>query len=115
GRARFVAEAKPLVAQITAPALGAMLRNRLAELARLSAEEIGVLVPHTAPARQVAPPPRTVRKGVARPETRLLGLVLHRLDLASLVDELGLKAAGPVIAALSSLRGFCHTHPRMSA
>src|SRR5438270_5288657 len=39
GRARFVAEAKPLIAQIAAPALGAMLRNRMAELARLPPDE----------------------------------------------------------------------------
>jgi DNA primase len=114
GRARFVAEAKPLVTQIAAPALGAMLRNRLAELARLTPEEIGVLVPHTAAPRKEAPPPRTVRKGVARPETRLLGLVLHRLDLAARVDELAMKAAGPEMAALRALVEISQANPGMS-
>src|SRR3954464_10483422 len=40
GRARFLAEARPLVAQIEAPALAVMLRRRMGELAHLSAEEI---------------------------------------------------------------------------
>ena len=103
GRARFVAEAKPLIAQIAAPALGAMLRNRMAELARLTPEEIGALVPAPAAPRKAAPPPRTARRGVTRAESRLLGLVLHRLDLASGIDELVLKAPGADIAALRAV------------
>ncbi|HRE14780.1 MAG TPA: DNA primase, partial [Usitatibacteraceae bacterium] len=35
GRARFVAEAKPLLAQIVAPALGTLLRRQVAERAGL--------------------------------------------------------------------------------
>src|SRR5438067_2043893 len=95
GRARFVAEAKPLVAQIAAPALGAMLRNRMAELARLMPEEIAALMPQPAPAaRKASPPVRTSRRTVARPEARLVGLVLHRLDLAAGIDELAMQASG---------------------
>src|SRR5207253_1232815 len=89
GRARFVAEAKPLIAQIAAPALGAMLRHRMAELARLTAEEIAALMPQpVSAARKASPPVRTSRRTVARPEARLLGLVLHRLDLVAGIDEL---------------------------
>jgi DNA primase len=45
GRARFVNEAKPLLSQIVAPALAAMLRRRLGELARLDSAEIDSLLP----------------------------------------------------------------------
>ena len=40
GRARFLAQAKPLVSQIEAPALGAMIRKRLAEMAGLDPGEL---------------------------------------------------------------------------
>src|SRR5258705_743334 len=49
GRARFLAQAKPLVAQIEAPALGAMLRKRLGQLARLLPEDDPPLIPTKAP------------------------------------------------------------------
>ncbi len=115
GRARFVAEAKPLVAQIAAPALGAMLRNRMAELARLTPEEIGALVPQVAAPRKPAPPPaRTTRKTVARPESRLLGLVLHRLDLAAGIDALALQAPGADSAALRAVVELARAQPGMS-
>src|SRR4051812_16208848 len=59
GRARFLAQAKPLIGQIEAPALAAMLRRRLGELARLAPEEIERLIPSKGPERRVsAPPPR---------------------------------------------------------
>src|SRR3954462_13322150 len=67
GRARFVAQARPLVTPVTAPALGAMIRKRLAELARLEAEELAVLVPgptaapSPASGRSRPAPARTVR------------------------------------------------------
>ncbi|MBC8022999.1 MAG: DNA primase, partial [Burkholderiales bacterium] len=49
GRARFLAQARPLIAQIEAPALAAMLRRRLAEMARLAPEEIDRLIPPKEP------------------------------------------------------------------
>jgi DNA primase len=113
GRARFVAEAKPLIGQIVAPALGAMLRNRMAELARLTPEEIAALVPQSAPTmRKASPPPvRTWRKTVARPEARLLGLVLHRLDLAAGIDELAMQAPGADTAALRAVVELARAQP----
>jgi len=112
GRARFVAEAKPLIAQIAAPALGAMLRNRMAELARLTPEEIATLMPQPAPAaRRVSAPVRTSRRTVARPESRLLGLVLHRLDLVAGIDELAMQAAGADTAALRAVVELVRAQP----
>ncbi|MGE5616731.1 MAG: DNA primase, partial [Bacillota bacterium] len=44
GRARFVTLAKPLLAEIQAPALGAMLRKRAAELSGLDPGEIATMI-----------------------------------------------------------------------
>jgi DNA primase len=85
GRARFVAQARPLVTQIEAPALAAMMRRRLGELARLSAEEMEALIPSKAPPQgpgRRPPPTRTVRRAI-RLEPMLLTLVASRPALAS--------------------------------
>ena len=112
GRARFLAQAKPLVAQIEAPALAAMLRRRLGELARLGSDEIDRLLPPKATeARRPSPPPgRGVRKGPARAEARLLALVLQQLDLASAVPLEVLSGGGPEVAALRAVVGFVQDH-----
>jgi DNA primase len=83
GRARFLAQARPLVAQIEAPALAAMLRRRMAELARLDAAEIEALIPSKAAPRRSAPPPpaRTVRRQQSL-EAKLLARILQRPELA---------------------------------
>jgi DNA primase len=83
GRARFLAQAKPLLAQIAAPALRALLRRRLGELARLQPEEIDALLPppQGPSARPRQPGARTSKRAVSF-ATRLLALVLWRPDLA---------------------------------
>jgi DNA primase len=88
GRARFVAQAKPLVAQIEAPALAAMLRRRLAELARLAPEEIEALLPSKAtPRRTMTPAPaREVRRKIPA-EGLLLTRILLRPELAKVIPE----------------------------
>jgi len=101
GRARFVSQARPLVAQIEAPALAALLRRRLAELARLSSEEIDTLLPPkaspSAPSRGRPAPPRSIRRKVS-PESKLLSRILIRPQLAPTVpldlipDEAGESA-----------------------
>src|SRR5688572_27974223 len=45
GRARLLSQARPLIAQIQAPALAAMLRRRLAEVSGLGLDDIEELVP----------------------------------------------------------------------
>ncbi|HUL96911.1 MAG TPA: DNA primase [Usitatibacter sp.] len=117
GRASFVAHAKPLIAQIEAPALGAMLRKRLAELARLSPEEIEALVPAAprAPERRpAAVPSRPVRKGPPRAESRVLALVLHRVELAAQVPEDVLVGNGPEAAAARAVVAHLHQNPGLT-
>jgi DNA primase len=87
GRARFLAQARPLVLQIEAPALAAMLRRRLGELARLSAEELEGLVPSRVQpggTGRRAPPPRVIRKPL-RIENHLLALVAARPAVAAAI------------------------------
>src|SRR5690242_6421607 len=117
GRASFVAHAKPLVAQVAAPALGAMLRKRLAELARLAPEEISGLVPARAPApvRHAAPAAaRPVRKGPPPPQSRLLALVLHDVGLARQVPADVLSGSTPETAALRALLTLLHDQPALN-
>ena len=112
GRARFLAQAKPLVAEIEAPALGAMLRKRLAELARLGPEEIDRLIPSKAPeSRPRTAPSRATRAAPASGEAKLLGSVLARPDLASRVPDGGFIAPGPEGAALRAVIRFFRANP----
>lgn len=113
GRARFVSQARPLVTQIEAPALAAMLRRRLAELARLGAEEIEQLIPSRAPERSpTRPPARTLRKAMASPELQLLGRVLTRPDQAAYIPDDVLIGIGADAAALKAVVEFFRRSPQ---
>jgi DNA primase len=116
GRASFVAHAKPLVAQVQAPALGAMLRKRLAELARLAPEEIGGLVPARAAVRKPAPAAaaKPVRKGPPPPQARLLALVLHDVALASQVPAEVITGGSAEVVALKALLQLLHDQPGLN-
>ena len=96
GRARFLAQAKPLVTQIEAPALAAMLRRRLGEMARLAPEELDALIPSkVAPKPAKAPAARTARKGVRPLHHQLMTLVLARPEIAPRVPQALLAGVGP--------------------
>jgi DNA primase len=109
GRAALVNAAKPLLAQLTAPVFGALLRQRLAALAGLPEREMASLLPLQRPAA-AAPP---VRRGASRPAPSLVrGLmqcVLLEPELARRIavpKPLGAPADG---AALAALVTFCET------
>ena len=94
GRARFLAQARPLVGQVTAPALAAMLRRRLGELARLDAAEIASLVPAAAPppvepgrpSRHI--PGRKARRLVSVVSQLLARLLLHPALVSLIPDDI---------------------------
>ncbi len=112
GRAALLAQAKPLLAQIEAPALAAMLRRRLAELARLSPEEIERLIPARAgPERGPAPPARAARATSRGVELRLLGRILVRPELAAGIPDDALRGQGPGAAALRAAAAFFRGQP----
>jgi DNA primase len=116
GRARFLAQAKPLVGQIEAPALAAMLRRRMAELARLDAEEIQALMPAKAVPRQAsAPAPaRSVRRQQSL-EAKLLARVLQRPDLAPSVPVEAVGGNAPEPRALRAALAYFQQDPARNA
>jgi DNA primase len=115
GRASFVAHARPLVTQVQAPALGAMLRKRLAELARLAPEEISGLVPAKAVVRKPSPAAtRPVRKGPPLPQARLLALILHDVRLAREVPLDVTFGASVEATALKALLQLLHEQPSLN-
>jgi DNA primase len=107
GRARFLAQAKPLVSQIEAPALRAMLRHRLAELARLEPAEVEALLPpaKAAPGNARRPTARQGKRATSF-AMRLLALVLWRPDLAHLVPTAAIDANTPEYAALKAVVAY---------
>jgi DNA primase len=115
GRARFVAQARPLIAQIEAPALGAMLRRRLAEVARLDAAEVEALLPSKlAEKRTPAVPERKIRRTTSNP-VRLLALLLSTPALAERVPEGELGGIGAEMAALREVTRFFREDPKRNA
>jgi len=112
GRARFVAQAKPLLAQIEAPALGAMLRRRMGELARLSPGDVEALLPSKAPQRRQPPPPpeRKVRRGSSH-AVRLLALWLNNPKLIDRIPEGTLEGDEREMATLRAVRRFFAEDP----
>jgi len=105
GRARFVAEAKPLLAQIVAPALGTLLRRQVAERAGLDPADLGPAPAAAGPVstpRRGAPPPRVPRRTVSA-EAQLLERLLRRPDLAGSVDPDLASPDTPEGAALQAL------------
>ena len=106
GRARFLALARPLVSQIEAPALGAMIRRRLAEMAGLDPGELpGFVPPRAAPRPGNPPPPRTVRRALSL-EIRILQRVLRKPALAHMVDPDLVAEASPEGRALHAVIAF---------
>jgi len=106
GRARFVAQARPLLAQIEAPALGAMLRRRLAELAQLSAGEVEALVPSRLPEkRPTLPPERRARRNTSH-AVRMLALLFNNPALVARVPAAELVGMGADLAALRAVHSF---------
>lgn len=112
GRARFLAQAKPLLAQIEAPALSAMLRRRLAEIAKLGPEEVDRLMP-AQPRESRAPraPARVARHAISPPERQLLALLLARPELVAGIPDEVLDGPGADAGALRVVVDFFRREP----
>ncbi len=107
GRAALVNAAKPLLAQMTAPILTAMLRRGLAATARLSENELAALLPQAAAAAAPSAPGRATRSPVTSAARRLLRVLTFRPSLAPDSTRHLLGAA-----ALSAPRSnSCRTSP----
>jgi DNA primase len=114
GRARFVAQVRPLLAQIEAPALGAMLRRRLAELARLDAAEVEALLPSKLAGRAAPAPERKGRRTLSN-AIRLMALLLNNPALAERVPEGELVGMGGDVSTLREVARFFREDPTRTA
>jgi DNA primase len=95
GRAALVNAAKPLLAQLHAPILSALLRRRVAEIAGLPETELAALLPANAPRSAPEAPARTPRLPVTSNDRRLLRALLFRPQLAAGLDISLLGPANP--------------------
>jgi DNA primase len=118
GRAALVAAAKPHLAQIAAPVLGALLRKRLADLAGLPESELRALVGSTVAPKSAASAP-AAPPGRARASSRRASPSLARELIAGILlqPEVARTLALPrpadgsaEAAALSALADFCAAH-----
>jgi DNA primase len=115
GRARLVAQAKPLLAQIEAPALGAMLRRRLAELAHLSPAQVDALIPSKL-AQAAATPPDRPRRRTSSNAVRLLALLLNNPARVAAVPEIDLIGEmGADLATLRAVTAFFRENQQRNA
>jgi DNA primase len=105
GRAALVTAAKPLLAQLTAPILGALLRRRLAELAGLTETEMANLVPSAAVASR--PAARTAPREAPSLIRGLVQCLLLDPTLARRVIVPKPTNAGAESATLAALVEFC--------
>lgn len=111
GRARFLQSARPLVTQITAPALGLMLRKRLADLAGVSQSELQALYQIKLQARPQVPQ-KFARKApsIAR---KLLQLLLYQPQLAANFDAALPDSPQTEFQALKQLLEFLGDDPHL--
>lgn len=105
GRARLLAEAKPLLNKITAPVLGLILRKRLAELAGLAHRELNELFPSNT-VRSAIRVPRSRRSAPVSLCRKLIRVLLHHPEAALQVDKALLAQAGAEGEAVASLVDF---------
>jgi len=123
GKAALVAAARPMLAQIGAPVLSAILRKRLAELAGLPEEDLRSLLAATGPvesrpAANAAPAARPARMPSPRTPVRRAPsltrlLILGLLRLPALAKSLAFPPpddSTPDSAALTALVTHCAEH-----
>ena len=105
GRARFVSAAKPYVQKITAPILRIQVINAVAELGRISEEEIRRLmeVPESPRFRRPAPA-RAASVVNSSPEWTLLYSLLVDLSMVLHIDPALLRKSRPESEALIAIR-----------
>ncbi len=111
GRARFLQSARPLVSKITAPALGLMLRKRLAELAGVSQSELEALYQIKLQARPQAPQ-KYARKAPSLAR-KLLQLLLYQPQLAADFDAEVPDSPQGEFQALKQLLDFLRDDPHL--
>ncbi len=113
GRARVLRAAKPLIKQITAPALGLILRKRLAELAGLRQDEVDFLLEIRASERRPQPLGQIRRTAPLALQRRLLRCLLFAPGLAPRVDRAVAEGADVDAGANTALLDFLAVNPHL--
>jgi len=111
GRAALVNATKPLLAQLHAPILSALLRRRIAEIAGLPEIELAALLPASAPRSAPEAPARTPRLPVTSNDRRLLRALLFRPQLATGLDISLLGATNPERPAVAFIQSATSASP----
>jgi DNA primase len=106
GRAALVSAAKPLLAQLNAPVLAALLRRRLAAIAGLPEAELAALLP-PAPGPASPTPAPVVGRSAPSLLRDLIKCVLLEPGLARRIDVPTPADAGADGATLAALVAFC--------
>jgi DNA primase len=108
GRAALLNAAKPLVAQVSAPLLAALLRRRLAEVSGLPEAELGGLLPGTRPpAAQAARTPPAPRSAPSLIRDLIKCVLLEPGLVRKVAGVPRPEDGGEYGAALAALVGFC--------
>jgi DNA primase len=110
-RAALVNAAKPLLAQLHAPVLSALLRRRIAEVAGLPEIELAALLPAHVPRSAPDAPARTPRLPVTSNDRRLLRALLFRPQLATGLDIGLLGPANPERSAVAFIQSATSASP----
>ena len=110
-RAALVNAAKPLLAQLHAPILSALLRRRIAEIAGLPEVELAALLPASAPRSAPEAPARTPRLAVTSNDRRLLRALLFRPQLAAGLDIGLLGPTNPERPAVAFIQSATSASP----
>jgi DNA primase len=115
GRAKLISDAKPLLQQVTAPALSLILTRRLAELSGINQEELGELL-QIKRATGIHKTKKDPRRQSITLYRRLIRILLYapshitKLDRRLLVEW---SEKNEEVAALKTLVDFLDTHPHL--
>ena len=110
GRAQFLQAAKGSLAQITAPALSLLLRNRIAVLAQVERQDVETLMGKVPAAAPASPARRLQRSAPSSLAARLLACVLHQPELVKTEGLPGEEAVLPDEMALLAVADFIRHH-----
>ncbi len=110
GRAQFLQAAKGSLAQITAPALSLLLRNRIAALAQVERQDVESLMGRAPVVTSTAPVRRVQRSAPSSLAARLLACVLHQPELVKTEGLPENEAVLPDEHALLAVAEFVRHH-----
>ncbi len=116
GRAKLVRDAKPLLKHVTAPILGLMLLQRLAELSGVSQDELQNLlqIKRTTPIKKH---PKLARPKPTTPYHWLIQILLYKPGYINQLTEFIITENGEAseeIATLNVLIDFLNNHPHIT-